>query len=74
MINTIKDGKIMLVDPTMMPGMMEAPPAADVTGGDGDTSEASSGETADTGATGDDAPPIPDPVITEEPTGDDDAQ
>ena len=69
-INTIKGGKIMLVDP----GMMEAPPAADMANGDGDTSDASSDDTADTGATADDAPPIPDPVITEEPTGNDDAQ
>ena len=73
-INTIKDGKIMLVDPTMMPAMMEGPPAAGVSDGDGETSQASSGDAADTGATGADAPPIPDPVITEEPTGGDDAQ
>ena len=69
-INTIKGGKIMLVDP----GMMEAPPAGGMANGDGDTSDASSDDTADTGATADDAPPIPDPVITEEPTGNDDAQ
>ena len=73
-INTIKDGKIMLVDPTMMSGMMEAPPAAGTSDGDSGTSDASSGETADTGATGDDAPPIPDPVITELPNGIDGAQ
>ena len=60
-INTIKDGKIMLVDHGAEEGIPE----------EGDTSDASSGETADTGATGDDAPPIPDPVITQEPTGDD---
>ena len=60
-INTIKDGKIMLVDHGAEEGIPE----------EGDTSDASSGETADTGATGDDAPSIPDPVITQEPTGDD---
>ena len=67
-INTIKDGKIMLVP------QMEGPPAVDMSDGAGDMSDASSDDTSDTGATGDDAPPIPDPVITEEPTGDDDAQ
>ena len=65
-INTIKDGKIMLVDQEMMLG----PTVPD----DEDTSDASSGDTADTGATGDDAPLIPEPVITDEPVGTDDAQ
>ena len=65
-INTIKDGKIMLVPSEMRHTAYDA--------GDGDTSDASSGETADTGATADDAPSIPDPVITQEPTGDDAAQ
>ena len=73
-INTISGGKVMLVDPSMGPGMMDGTPAADMSDGEGGTSDASSGDTADTGATGDDAPPIPDPVITELPTGNDDAQ
>ena len=78
-INTIKDGKIMLVsadDMAAMAAMMESVEAsmdADTSsdGGDSDDSGESSGDTLDTGLTGDDAPPIPDPVIGEEPTGDD---